>query len=88
MTGAVNAGSGGARCEPPVLQQGDWAGAHMIAGADDSRLGSWLHGIVHLAKLDEANGRCWHGEADRTYPGPDELQAEIAALQLAFVLRV
>jgi len=71
-----------------LLQQGDWVGAHTIAVADDSRLGSWLHGIVHLAKLDEANARYWYGEADRTHPGPDELQAEIAALQLAFVLPV
>ena len=71
-----------------LLQQGHGVGAHMIAEADDSRLGSWLHGIVHLAKLDEANARSWYGEADRTYPGPDGLEAEIAALQRAFVLLV
>jgi len=71
-----------------LLQQGDWVGAHTIAVADDSRLGSWLHGIVHLAKLNEANARHWYAEADRTYPGPDGLQAEIAALQPAFVSQV
>ena len=71
-----------------LLQQGDWVGAHMIAEADDARLGSWLHGIVHLAKLDEANARYWHGEADWTHPGLDGLEAEIAALQRAFVLLV
>ncbi len=60
----------------------------MIAEADDSRLVSWLHGIVHPAKLDEANARYRYGEADRTYPGPDGLQAEIAALQPVSVLPV
>ncbi len=70
-----------------LLQLGDWVGAHMIAEADDQRWGSWLHGTVHVAKLDEANARFWYGEADRTYPGPDGLRAEIAALQPAFVLQ-
>ena len=32
-----------------LLQQGQWDAAHRIAQADASDLGSWLHGIVHMA---------------------------------------
>ena len=36
-----------------LLQQGQWDAAHRIAQADESDLGSWLHGIVHMAEPDE-----------------------------------
>jgi hypothetical protein len=71
-----------------LLQQGEWAQAHMIAEADDSRLGAWVHAIVHLAERDEANARFWFAEANRPYPGPDALDTEIAALQLVLALQV
>jgi len=35
-----------------LLESGDWHGAHAIAQADTSDLGSWLHGIVHLVESD------------------------------------
>jgi len=42
-----------------LLQQGAWDRAHKIAQADGTRLGSWLHGIVHTAEPDEGNARYW-----------------------------
>ena len=42
-----------------LLQQAEWDRAHRIAQVDESRLGSWLHGIVHMAESDEDNARYW-----------------------------
>ncbi len=64
-----------------LLQQGEWDRAHRIAQADDSPLGSWLHGIVHMAEPDETNSRYWYREAGRPFPGMDVLDAEMAALE-------
>ena len=43
-----------------LLQQGQWDAAHRIAQVDASDLGSWLHGIVHMAEPDEWNSRYWY----------------------------
>jgi hypothetical protein len=46
-----------------LLESGDWDGAHAIAQADSSELGSWLHGIVHMVEPDEGNSRYWYRRA-------------------------
>ena len=65
------------------LAQGEWEKAHEIAQADDSALGAWAHGIVHLQEGDLANARYWYGCAGRPFPSPVDLQAEVAALASA-----
>ena len=62
-----------------LLQQGQWDAAHRIAQADTSDLGSWLHGIVHMAEPDEWNARYWYRSAGRVFPGMAALSAEMAA---------
>lgn len=71
-----------------LLQQGEWQLAHEIAAGYQTRLGFWLHGVVHLARRDEVHARCWYVEAGRPFPGLDALDAEMAALQLALALNV
>ncbi len=46
-----------------LLRQGEWDRAHRIAQDDPSQLGSWLHGIVHMAEPDEWNSRYWYRAA-------------------------
>ena len=50
-------------------------------------MGSWLHGIVHMAEPDESNSRYWYRKAGRDFPGmaalPDEMNAIEAALTRA-----
>ena len=67
-----------------LLQRGQWDTAHRIAQADESDLGSWLHGIVHMAEPDEWNSRYWYRSAGRSFPGMDALTAEMAAFEAAW----
>lgn len=66
-----------------LLGAGDWHGAHAIAQADPSALGSWCHGIVHLVEPDEGNARYWYRKAGRLFPGLDAAASETAALRAA-----
>ena len=66
-----------------LLESGDWDGAHAIAQADTSAVGSWLHGIVHLVEPDEGNARYWYQRAGRPFPGMNAAASEKAALRAA-----
>ena len=66
-----------------LLGAGDWTAAHVIAQGDASRLGAWLHGIVHMVEPDRSNSMYWYRRADRPFPGMDASAAEIAALRAA-----
>jgi len=66
-----------------LLESGDWDGAHAIAQADTSDLGSWLHGIVHLVEPDQANSMYWYRRSGRSFPGMGRAASEIAALRAA-----
>ncbi len=63
-----------------LLQEGEWDRAHRVAQADATPLGSWLHGIVHMAEPDESNSRYWYRAAGRPFPGMSALAAEMTAL--------
>ncbi|OGB93078.1 MAG: hypothetical protein A2Z31_03840 [candidate division NC10 bacterium RBG_16_65_8] len=66
-----------------LLESGDWHGAHALAQADPSSLGSWLHGIVHMVEPDQGNSMYWYRQADRPFPGMDAAAAEINVLRAA-----
>ena len=65
------------------LQQGQWQQAHEIAQDDESQLGCWAHGIVHMLEGDTSNARYWYGRARRQFPEKFDVNAEIAALASA-----
>jgi hypothetical protein len=62
-----------------LLTAGAWQQAHEIVQDQDSSLAAWLHGIVHILEGDLDNARYWYRKAGRVYPGPDAIQAELAA---------
>ena len=62
-----------------LLAAGEWRQAHEIVQKEPSALAAWLHGIVHTLEGDLDNARYWYRRADRVFPGPDAVQAEIAA---------
>ncbi len=66
-----------------LLEAGDWDGAHAVAQADSSELGSWCHGIVHMVEPDQGNSRYWYRRAGRPFPGMEAAASEIAALRTA-----
>jgi hypothetical protein len=63
------------------LQTGDWQRAHPIVQDDESPLGCWAHGIVHLLEGDTGNARYWYERAGRPWPESPDAAAEAAALQ-------
>jgi len=65
------------------LEQGQWEQAHAIAQADESALGCWAHGIVHLQEGDLSNARYWYERARRSLPVDVDVNAEVIALALA-----
>jgi hypothetical protein len=65
------------------LQKGEWDQAHAIVQDDESRLGCWAHGIVHMLEGDISNARYWYRRADREYPTKVDIDMEVAALASA-----
>ena len=62
------------------LTRGDWQKAHAIVQNDDSDLGYWAHGIVHMLEGDIGNARYWYRRAGRPFPRERDANAEIEAL--------
>lgn len=60
----------------PLLRQGEWDRAHRIAQVDATRLGSWLHGILHMVEPAEGNTRFWYRAVGRLFPGLGGLASE------------
>lgn len=65
------------------LARGEWEQAHTIAQADETALGAWAHGIVHLQEGDLENARYWYGRARRKFPDPVDISTEVRALTAA-----
>lgn len=65
------------------LQEGNWEKAHANVQDDESPLGCWTHGIVHMLEGDLENARYWYRMADRLFPEDVNAQKEISALALA-----
>ena len=65
------------------LKSGDWEKAHAIVQQDESKLGCWAHGIVHLIEGDLGNARYWYRRAGRPFPKDRDVDGEVAALTAA-----
>jgi len=65
------------------LKKGEWEKAHAIVQVDESPLGCWAHGIVHMQEGDLSNARYWYRRAHRAFPKVVDPQAEVAALAVA-----
>ncbi|HVF64049.1 MAG TPA: hypothetical protein VNE58_08650 [Casimicrobiaceae bacterium] len=65
------------------LERGDWQRAHAIVQDDESPLGCWAHGIVHLLEGDVGNAHYWYRRTDRRLPATLDTATEIAALAQA-----
>ena len=65
-----------------LLENGDWEAAHNIAQKDESELGSWAHGIVHLMEGDLSNAAYWYKRAGRKPAELSHIAQEISALKV------
>ena len=62
------------------LRKGDWSKAHVLVQDDETALGCWAHGIVHMMEGDLGNARYWYRRAHRSFPRELDPKTEIAAL--------
>ena len=65
------------------LQRGDFHKAHAIVQNDNTEMGCWAHGIVHMLEGDLGNARYWYRRAGRPFPRERDASAEIDALVTA-----
>ena len=64
------------------MESGDWQAAHEIVQRDEeSALGCWAHGIVHIMEGDLPNARYWYGQAKRSFPSKPSAPEEVRALK-------
>ena len=65
------------------LRKGDWTKAHAIVQNDESELGCWAHGIVHLMEGDLGNARYWYGRCGRRLREDVSVDSELRELRAA-----
>jgi hypothetical protein len=65
------------------LRLGEWQEAHVIVQEDESSLGCWAHGIVHVLEGDLDNARYWYERAGRPFPRDPDAAHEVDALARA-----
>ncbi len=65
------------------LHAGHWKAAHDLVQRDDSMLGAWLHGILHLQEGDLEDAENWYNRAARHFRSRGSLQEEIAFFEQA-----
>ena len=65
------------------LHAGRWNAAHDLVQRDDSMLGAWLHGILHLQEGDLEDAENWYNRTARHFRSRGSLQEEIALFEQA-----
>ena len=70
-----------------LLREGNWQAAHEIVQEDESELGAWSHGIVHMLEGDMANAAYWYRRAERPLPEAGTAEWEIETLAMALADR-
>ena len=65
------------------LRAGRWNEAHQLVQSDDSLLGHWLHGILHVQEGDLEDAEYWYGQANRHFRSRGSLEEELASFETA-----
>lgn len=54
-----------------------WREAHNLVQSDESQLGAWLHGILHIQEGDLEDAEYWYGKANRHFRSRGTLDEEL-----------
>jgi len=68
------------------IKHGSWESAHNIAQDIHTKMGSWIHALLHVIEGDQGNADYWFAKAGRPSRRPqeiDKLWDEIAAVVLS-----
>ena len=64
-------------------KKGEWDAAHDIAQEIDTKMGSWIHALLHLIEGDLGNAGYWYSRAGKPPRKPEEIDASWEELVLA-----
>ena len=56
-------------------KKGNWDAAHNIAQDIPTRLGSWIHALLHLIESDVGNAHYWFAKAGQKPVSPAQIDA-------------
>ncbi|MFZ6776334.1 hypothetical protein ACO0LD_05830 [Undibacterium sp. Ji83W] len=59
------------------MRVGQWNEAHDLVQGDDTLLGAWLHGILHIQEGDLEDAEYWYGKANRNFRSRGTLNEEL-----------
>ena len=59
------------------MRAGRWNEAHVVVQSDQSQLGAWLHGILHIEEGDLGNAEYWYGQAQRDFDNRGTIAEEL-----------
>lgn len=57
-----------------------WDAAHDVAQDLNSKMGDWIHALLHLIEGDIGNSAYWYTRAGKPQPSVDEIDAEWARI--------
>lgn len=63
------------------MREKRWTQAHDWVQRDDSLLGAWLHGILHIQEGDLEDAEYWYGKAGRHFRSRGTLEEEVERLR-------
>jgi hypothetical protein len=69
------------------LRSERWTDAHNLVQRDESSLGAWLHGIVHIQEGDLEDAEYWYGKSDRNFHSRGTLNEEMERFEAALLDR-
>ncbi len=53
-----------------------WDEAHDVSQDLGSKIGDWIHGLLHLIEGDIGNSAYWYSRAGQPQPSPKEIDSE------------
>ncbi|WP_342620177.1 hypothetical protein [Rhodoferax sp. GW822-FHT02A01] len=68
------------------MREERWTQAHDLVQRDDSLLGAWLHGILHIQEGDLEDAEYWYDKAGRHFRSRGTLEEELERLSAAIKL--
>ncbi|HEY8906722.1 MAG TPA: hypothetical protein VIM63_11860 [Rhodoferax sp.] len=67
------------------MRAGHWSLAHNLVQSDDSPLGAWLHGILHIQEGDLEDAEYWYDKANQHFRSRGSLQEELEHFEAALL---